>query len=116
LKTGKPGSGDNGYIYLPPYSTNAFVLGTEPAGESAVTISGALPDPSFQIKNLLHQIFKESKINFNGSIITLNESTSRSNNNPSHLEKSIATIYSPAFDTINYWFLQKSINFYGESL
>ncbi|HEY6977360.1 MAG TPA: D-alanyl-D-alanine carboxypeptidase/D-alanyl-D-alanine-endopeptidase [Chitinophagaceae bacterium] len=116
LKTGKQGGGDNGYIYLPPYSANAFVTGTEPAGESAVTISGALPDPSFQIKDLLQNVFKENDIDFKGSVITLNEYTSRSSKNPPHAEKLMGTIYSPVFDSVNYWFLQRSVNLYGEAL
>jgi serine-type D-Ala-D-Ala carboxypeptidase/endopeptidase (penicillin-binding protein 4) len=116
LKTGKQGSGDNGYIYLPPYSTNAFVTGTEAAGESSVTISGSLPDPSYQIKNLLQNIFRENNIDFNSNMITVNEYTNRSNKNSTHFKKLIATIYSPALDSINYWFLQKSINLYGEAL
>jgi len=116
LKTGKPGSGDNGYIYLPPYSTNAFVRGTEPAGETVVTISGAIPDPAYQIKNLLQNIFEENNIKCSGTIMTLDEYTNRNNNNPLHTKKLITTMYSPALDSINYWFLQKSINLYGEAL
>ena len=30
--------------------------------------------------------------------------------------KSLLTFYSPQFDSINYWFLQKSVNLYGEAL
>jgi len=112
LKTGKASSGDNGYIYLPPYSTNAFVTGTEAAGES-VTISGAIPDPSFQIKNFLQNIFKENHIDCSGSTIVVNEFNTT---NTSHPQKTITTIYSPSFDSVIYWFLQKSINLYGEAL
>src|ERR1051326_6032939 len=32
LRSGRPGSGDNGYIYLAPYSVSGFVDGTVPAG------------------------------------------------------------------------------------
>ena len=116
LKAGKPGSGDNGYIYLSPYSTNAFVTGTEPAGESSVTISGAIPDPSFQIKNFLLNIFKENKIDCNSNIVVINEFNKTTTYKLLHPEKLIATISSPSLDTINYWFLQKSINLYGEAL
>lgn len=115
LQTGKPGSGDNGYIYLPPYSTNAFVTGTEPAGESTVTISGAIPDPSYQIKNFLQNIFRETKIDFNGNTIVINEHNKTFNASLAP-QKIITTIYSPSLDSIIYWFLQKSINLYGEAL
>lgn len=115
LQTGKQGSGDNGYIYLPPYSTNAFVTGTEPAGESTVTISGAIPDPSYQIKNFFLSIFKENKIDLNGNTIVINEynKTFKPSLTP---KKIISTICSPDLDSIIYWFLQKSINLYGEAL
>ena len=52
-----------------PILSNAFVTGTERAGESTVTISGAIPDPSYQIKIFLQNIFKENHIDFNGSTI-----------------------------------------------
>lgn len=116
LKAGKPGSGDNGYIYLPPYSTNAFVTGTEPAGESSVTISGAIPNPSFQIRNFLLDIFKENKVEYSGNVIVINEYNKVKAYKSLHPEKIITTIFSPTLDTINYWFLQKSINLYGEAL
>lgn len=115
LTTGKAGSGDNGYIYLPPYSTNAFVTGTEGAGKT-VTISGAVPDPSFQIKNFLFDILNENKIDCNGNAIVINEYNKTTTCKSLHPEKIITTIYSPTLDTINYWFLQKSINLYGEAL
>ncbi|MCE3283508.1 MAG: dacB, partial [Chitinophagaceae bacterium] len=35
LRTGKKGSGDNAYIYYPPYSVNGFVEGTVPTGVSS---------------------------------------------------------------------------------
>src|SRR5438270_4075928 len=41
ISTGKKGSGDNGYIYLAPYSANGFTMGTVPAGSDPFIISGA---------------------------------------------------------------------------
>jgi D-alanyl-D-alanine carboxypeptidase/D-alanyl-D-alanine-endopeptidase (penicillin-binding protein 4) len=115
LRTGKPGSGDNGYIYLPPYSGNAFATGTEGAANSTATISGAIPDPSFQIKNFLEHILKENHVDFSGNTIVINE-YNKTKNFSLHPSKTIKTIYSPALDSIIYWFLQKSINLYGEAL
>ena len=40
LQTGPKGSGDNAYIYLPPYSYSGFVRGTIPSGENSFIISG----------------------------------------------------------------------------
>jgi len=65
---------------------------------------------------LLQKIFEESNIDYSGRIMTLNEYTNKNNSNPLHPEKLITTIYSPTLDSINYWFLQRSINLYGEAL
>jgi D-alanyl-D-alanine carboxypeptidase/D-alanyl-D-alanine-endopeptidase (penicillin-binding protein 4) len=46
LRTGPKGSGDNGYIYLPPYSYNGFVRGTIPGRKSFFRTSGSLSMPS----------------------------------------------------------------------
>jgi len=117
LKTGKPGSGDNGYIYLPPYSNHAFITGTEATGKSTVTISGAIPDPSLQIQNFVKNIFKENNIAYSGNTIVISEANKASSSIKFlHIAKTISTLYSPSLDTINYWFLQKSVNLYGEAL
>ncbi len=45
MKTGKEGSGDNGYIYCAPGSYNAILRGTIPAGVNEFFIKGSIPDP-----------------------------------------------------------------------
>ena len=109
LTTGKPGSGDNGYIYLAPYSTNGFVRGTVPAGKNTFTISGSVPNPAAQmravfINELRQQGIKVTLIDTNNNTQTLPETVN------------LLTLRSPPLDSINYWFLKKSINLYGEAL
>ena len=111
LKTGKKGSGDNAIIYL-PHNGSWLVKGTIPAGEKKFKISGAVEDPA----NLLRDEFsaaldvagisykKVSKNNVKGSYVT--------NKNMISI---IDEYFSPSLDSINYWFLQKSINLYGEA-
>ena len=113
IKTGKKGSGDNGYIYLPPYSTTGFVEGTVPADEKVFTISGALPNPVWQIENALKGKLISEKITFKSmiDIAMLDE-----NNQTNKATTIINTHLSPMLDSINYWFLRKSINLYGEAL
>lgn len=102
------GSGDKAYIYLPPTSQTGFVRGTIPVDESAFTISGSIPDPSFQL------------------LATINERLSNENLKPARFSvitdkalpiiKTLSVIHSPKLDSINYWFMKKSINLYGEAL
>ena len=109
LKTSKPGSGDNGYIYLPPYSTNGFVRGTIPAGKKSFTISGAVPNPAAQLAYVFKNEMQQQGIMLNEPDI---------HNEQPQLPKVIhlLTTLSPPLDSINYWFLKKSINLYGETL
>lgn len=109
LTTGPAGSGDNAFIYLPPYATAGFVRGTIPPGQSSFTVSGSFPNPVLQLTHtltdeLLHQ----------GIWINSNVATSKKQFLPSLI--TLQTLWSPPLDSINYWFLKKSINLYGEAL
>ncbi len=103
LKAGAKGSGDNAYIYFPLGTESAFVLqGTIPAGESSFTISGSSPAPSLdfiqELKSRMGNTFKQATVkNVAGKLTPL-------------------TVWeSPPYDSMNYWFMKKSINLYGES-
>ncbi|MEO6668478.1 MAG: D-alanyl-D-alanine carboxypeptidase/D-alanyl-D-alanine-endopeptidase [Ferruginibacter sp.] len=111
ITAGKKGSGDNAYIYSAPYTDASFATGTITPGQNQFTISGSMPDPtSVFIKGL--------KSYLNGNGINVNEghnlAFALSSRNPSVYEN-IGLIYSPSLDSINYWFLKKSINLYGEA-
>ncbi|HWB24323.1 MAG TPA: D-alanyl-D-alanine carboxypeptidase/D-alanyl-D-alanine-endopeptidase [Chitinophagaceae bacterium] len=116
LTTGPAGSGDNGYVYLPPYGNTAFAEGTEALGEHEVTISGALPNPAVQFEHDLQIAFDNAHINFSKANhwYDLNDPAvkHRITYQPA---KILGTYYSPALDSLTYWFLQKSINLYGEA-
>lgn len=103
------GSGDNAYIYLPPYSNNGFVRGTIPQGETAFTISGSFPNSMIQLVFTLGEALNRSGIN-----IKMGEG--RTSYPPLVKGNVLSTQLSPPLDSINYWFLQKSINLYGEAL
>lgn len=103
ITTGKKGSGDNGYIYLPPYSSSGFTQGTIPMGVNSFTISGALPDGPAQLAQELKQ-----QLTVNGEY--------KIHHHKGGLQHTLTTIYSPTLDSINYWFMRKSINLYGEAL
>ena len=106
ITTGKPGSGDNGYIYSPPYATQGFAEGTIPAGVNSFTISGAMPYP-FQV---LQQTWERSLQA--AGIRVLGGTTIQATNQPVQIHAYL----SPSMDSLVYWFMQKSINLYGEAL
>lgn len=106
LLTGAKGSGDNGYIYLPPNASKGYVNGTIPVAEKAFVISGSFPDPALQLLATLNEQLG------NGSAKRFY--TSGETKPPTFT--TIYTQYSPTLDSLNYWFMKKSINLYGEAL
>jgi len=116
LRTGPKGSGDNAYIYLPPYSYNGFVRGTIPLGENSFIISGSLQAPSsYPLIYLGNKIYKTG-IKITGDEPKTSISFAAYHERISYPSQILNTHYSPPLDSIIYWFLQKSINLYGEAL
>lgn len=115
IRTGAAGSGDNAYIYYAPYSNRGFATGTVPAGEKSFTISGSLPHPAKQFANALAMQLKKENIPF-GNKLKFYTDSAFANEGVRKAAFFLDSIMSPALDTINYWFLQKSINLYGEAL
>ena len=98
------GSGDNAFIYLPPGAVTGVVRGTIPVNEKAFTISGALPDPAKQ--------FAEELLSL------LPQKPAGKDDTPALQPAKRSLLWrhqSPVYDTLNYWFLRKSINLYGEA-
>ncbi len=115
LVSGKPGSGDNGFIYLPPYANTGFVRGTIPPNESSFNIAGSFPNPSFQLTSTLADALKAKGIDIKMAVNSGYESLLNQTQLPKNIS-TLATHYSPTLDSINYWFLKRSINLYGEDL
>lgn len=115
ISSAAKGTGDNAYIFLAPYTRYGYVRGTIPAGENNFTISGSMPDAADQLANTLadkwHQKNNDARLqaaSFNGSAVIKKEL-------PAALTI-FHQVQSPPLDSINYWFLKKSINLYGEAL
>ena len=102
------GSGDNAYIYQPLNDSYGFIRGTIPAGEKSFKISGAMPNGAEQLAITLEASLKKSTPEIVGAAY------------PSGKKGIAGTIFhthvSPSLDSISYWFLNKSINLYGEAL
>jgi D-alanyl-D-alanine carboxypeptidase/D-alanyl-D-alanine-endopeptidase (penicillin-binding protein 4) len=115
ITTGKKGSGDNGYIYLPPYSVHGFTQGTVPVGNEPFVISGAFPNGPLQFSHGLEQLFAKQNISVAGTYKSYAQSNANKETWPA-MQQELVTLLSPPLDSINYWFMRKSINLYGEAL
>jgi D-alanyl-D-alanine carboxypeptidase/D-alanyl-D-alanine-endopeptidase (penicillin-binding protein 4) len=111
LRAAARGSGDNAYIYF-----DNSVSGTIPLNEKSFRISGASFDPvndlllDFSFVLMANGIQTETR--YGGY------SRNTFSNDPSirNSIKTISTHNSPPLDSIIYWFLQKSVNLYGEAM
>ncbi len=114
ITTGPAGSGDNGYLYSVPFSNLILAKGTVPLQSSAFTISGSMPDPSAVLKKALFGYLLDNKVSFKGNSFSTNAALigNRSLHAATHI---IDSIMSPPLDSMNYWFLKRSINLYGEA-
>ncbi len=108
LKSAAKGTGDNAYIYLPLNEKYGFVRGTIPAGESRFKISGAMPNGALQLALTLEAALKNTTIEKIQETYPTGKTTSGGTLFYTHS--------SPGVDSISYWFLNKSINLYGEAL
>ncbi|MFZ1528704.1 MAG: D-alanyl-D-alanine carboxypeptidase/D-alanyl-D-alanine-endopeptidase [Ferruginibacter sp.] len=108
------GSGDNAYLYAAPYSENIFSMGTIPAGENSFRISGAMPDAG----NIFAMELAQFLVSKNRMNVSSAKSFSKLLMSKQPLPKTVTsfdTIASPPLDSVNYWFLKKSVNLFGEA-
>ncbi len=115
VTTGKPGTGDNVYIYSAPYSGVIYVRGTY-AIDLKKVISGSVPDPAFQLAAELADTLAEAGVAVKGSFTTLRKLAMVGGIPGAERSTVLATHVSPDFSAVNYWFNQKSINLYGEHI
>lgn len=104
------GSGDNAYIYFTPGGTDLVVRGTIPINEKQFRISGSIPNPMDEFIAILQDSLQ------NRYQWVARKEVSSTYANWGRRPRILFTHYSPPLDSIIYWFLQKSINLYGESL
>ena len=112
VKTG--GSSDQSLVYTAPYSEVAQISGTLPAKN--ITVSGANPNPPLSLGSEVKKWFKESGIEFNGNITSVSVEKIKGKTLPKTPSNTVILEYkSPTLDKLVYWFMRKSINFYGET-
>jgi D-alanyl-D-alanine carboxypeptidase/D-alanyl-D-alanine-endopeptidase (penicillin-binding protein 4) len=109
LKTAAKGTGDNAYIYSNGRGLFQLV-GTIPAGEKAFTISG-----STTVNGIVafDSLLRQNKVFVQWPCFPEMPQIKMRSSDQINV---IHTHYSPPLDSINYWFLKKSVNLYGEAL
>lgn len=105
------GTGDNAYIFLPIDYPDIVIRGTIPPGESNFRISAAAVHPYDNIKE---ELVKKSGLFVAPATNVVKIETQPGKKTKQY--KLIHTQLSPSLDSITYWFLQKSVNLYGEAL
>jgi len=111
MKTGPPGSGDNGFIYAAPWQYEHQLEGTIPAGVNEFSIKGSLPDPAKFAVQLLARRLDERQIPVSGAPLTVRETEPLSGR-----EIYFYTVSSPPLSEIVYRLNKKSINLYADQL
>ncbi len=108
MKTGKEGSGDNGYIFNAPNSYSAVLRGTIPAGIKEFSIKGSIPNPAWFAAYSLFTKLEQSGVSVSGAAKTLTSSVKYDE------KKLIASTYSPPLKEIVFIINKKSNNLYTE--
>ncbi len=107
--------GDEIIVYSAPKSKIIYLEGRMPVGKNNFIVSGAMTDPAYTFLTTLNKLLKEDlEIEIRGRENLSAREILKRNGPPEY--QTIYTHYSPIFDTINYHFLRKSINLYGEAL
>lgn len=102
--TGAKKSGDKAYIYHGLNDSPGYIRGSIPLGEKDFSISGAVADPESYFNAALNNFLQQNDLlGTPDSNVELSKKTS------------LYKYVSPTLDSINFWFLKKSINLYGEA-
>lgn len=106
LVAGPEGSGDRSIIYLAPYSQKGWIKGTVPAG-SRFKISGSVSMPVYNAVKQVEDFLRKQNI-------YIREQAQILDSFPKQLT-AMFSYQSPALSEQVYWFLNKSVNLYGEA-
>ncbi len=110
MRTGKKGSGDNGYIFNAPKQYNAILRGTIPKGKKEFSIKGSIPNPPlFAAQYLKNELIKKGiAVAGNAEVIVKGREYD--------INDLIVETYSPPLKDIVYVVNKRSDNLYTEML
>jgi D-alanyl-D-alanine carboxypeptidase/D-alanyl-D-alanine-endopeptidase (penicillin-binding protein 4) len=113
VKTAAKGTGDNAWLFSAPLTKNIIARGTVPMSAEGFTITGSIPDPPKLFLQTVERHFKNSGITVSGNTWSYSERLMK--HKPGAMQTVLLdSIVSPSLDSINYWFLKKSVNIFGE--
>lgn len=115
MKTGKRGSGDNGYIFGTHYSYHRYLRGSIPQGKEEFSIKGCIPDPALYAADTLSRFLREAGIEVSGGASTM-RLLNIEDKAPEGERTRIHKHTSPKLKEIIYWLNKKSINLYAETI
>lgn len=107
------GNSDQSLIFTAPYSSVALINGKLPAGKTT-TVSGSVPNPPKQLGLEIKKWFLENGIAFSGEVLTTS-AMELQGKKMQPAAKNFFTYRSPKLEKMVYYFMRKSINFYGET-
>lgn len=110
MKTGKKGSGDNGYIFNAPLQYNATLRGTIPKGKKEFSIKGSIPNPPLFVAQWLKKKLEASGVKVFGKAKVIETKKEYD------LQKIITMTVSPPLKDIIFIVNKKSDNLYTEML
>ena len=110
LRTAAKGSGDNAYIYFEPGHDVLFMRGTLPCCVDSFVISGSFEGASLFV-NAVYKYLQAGRLISNQPQLYFKKRPDEITDFTLFFEH-----YSPPFDSINYYFLKRSVNLYGEAL
>jgi D-alanyl-D-alanine carboxypeptidase/D-alanyl-D-alanine-endopeptidase (penicillin-binding protein 4) len=106
LVSGKGDSGDQAFLYFKPGGNELHVRGSVPCCTGTFRIAGAVMDPSlFAVRQIARLAEAEGPVQ-----VMYQTSASRTGE-----VSPLMAHRSPSLDSINHWFLQKSVNLFGEA-
>ena len=109
------GSADQSLIFTSPHSEVAYINGKLPA--KSITVSGSTPNPPLTLGVEIQKWLEESGIEFQGKITSTSQQKIAGENKLIIPKNNLLLEYkSPTLDKIIFWFMRKSVNFYGETL
>ena len=104
---GPAGSGDQAFVFFKPAEQGFVMTGTIPCCVDSFRIRGAVPEPNgFALGEIARMTGAQGSVRWG----TVRYATNGFNGRKLYVHAS------PPLDSIVYWFLQKSINLYGEAL
>ena len=110
MRTGKKGSGDNGYIFNAPLQFNATLRGTIPKGKNEFSIKGSIPNPPLFATQYLLNRLREKGISVSGKATVIDNKREYNKNDL------VTETYSPPLKDIVFIVNKKSDNLYTEML